>query len=262
MKRMLFLLCVSSASVFAGWTVLEDCRLTENQANDGDSFVVECSQPYRGEKQNRFRLYFVDTAETDSNSDFKKDRLKEQAKYWGSDDPEFALKMGLRAKQTVQRLLCGGFSVYTQGDYAPSMGTPRYYGLIQVKGQWLDEILVEEGLVRIYGKGSDLPDGLDAKDHWRALYTLERAAKFDRRNGWRGTAELEEKTSDVFQPYDTTTSKTAWIYSIQNGRRVTVLSKGVTVTVVALAEENRVRIRFKKNDKVYEGLCYKRNLEL
>jgi hypothetical protein len=170
------------------WVELKNCRLVKNQSNDADSFLVECTEAYRGKTKNRFRLYFVDAAETDANSDFKKDRLTEQAKYWGRDDPDFALKMGLRAEPFVKRLLRGGFSVYTQGECAPTLGAPRYYALVRVKDRWLDEILVEKGLVRIYGKGTDLPDDTAQKTHWSKLHRMERAAKSKGINGWQGTS--------------------------------------------------------------------------
>jgi len=260
-KRILFLLWATATSVFAEWTVLERCHLVENQFNDADSFLVECSDAYRGETKNRFRLYFVDAAETDSNSDFKKERLVKQAEYWGSDDAEFALKMGLRAEQFVKRLLRGGFSVYTQGEYAPTMGVPRYYAMIRVKDRWLDEILVEEGLVRIYGKGTDLPDDTAEKTHWSRLHRMEREIKTARRNGWQGHISDEVEPQTEFIAYDTLTSRDAWIYSVKDGRNVTVIGTGTQVTVTALTDGSRLRIRFKKNDTVYEGFCEKGSLK-
>lgn len=240
----------------AEWTTLRNCRLSENLSNDGDSFVVQLREPYRGREQVRFRLYFVDTAETDANSDFKKERLKEQAAYWESDQPDFALQMGLRAEQSVKRLLRSGFSVFTKGEYAPTMGTPRFYALVEVDGHWLDEWLVKEGLARIYGQGTDLPDGSDAEDHWRTLHRLEREARAAGKNGWRHvTAAAVEPDAEPFKPYDTETRRAAWIYSVKDGRKVMVLPADRTVSVVAEAEASRLRIRFKKDGRVYEGLC-------
>lgn len=264
MKRtFLLLFCALCASAFSEWTVLENCRLVENIFNDADSFVVECPERYRGDMKNRFRLYFVDAAETDRNSDFKKDRLKVQADYWGSDDPNVALQMGMRAGQMVSRLLRGGFTVYTQGEYAPTMGAPRYYALIQVKDRWLDEILVEEGLVRIYGQGTALPGERESKTHWNHLRQLERVAKAERRNAWRNASAetVEEESSPEFEPHDTVTSRNAWIYSIKDGRKITVIAKGTAVSVIGEGKASRMRIRFKKKGKVYEGLCEKKSLD-
>lgn len=262
MKRILLLLCAVSMSVFSDWTVLKNCHLAESESNDADSFLVECDDGFRGETKNRFRLYFVDAAETDRNSDFKRERLKEQAAYWGSDDPDFALQMGLRASQTVSRMLRKGFTLYTQGEYAPTMGAPRYYALLRVKNQWLDEILVSEGLVRIYGNGSTLPDGSDAKGHWRKLHELERIAKEKKMNGWRNASAGSEEISDrtEFERYDTIALRDVWIYSTKDGRKITVIGKGTSVSVIAVEEGSRLRIRFEKNGAVYEGLCEKGSL--
>jgi len=244
------------------WVELKNCKLVENQSNDGDSFVVECATAYRGEAKNRFRLYFVDTAETDANSDFKKERLKEQAAYWENSDPDFAMRMGMRAEQTVKKWMRFGFTVYTQGEYAPSLGAPRYYALIRINDRWLDELLAEEGLVRIYGDGTDLPDGTDEKNHWRKLHELERAARSENRNGWRAASEAAAEVPQVFSPHDAVLKSTAWIYSLKDGRKIFVLGKGTLVTVLAPADNAQMRIRFEKNGKVYEGLCSKRNLDL
>ena len=239
---------------------MEGCKLVRSDSNDADSFLVECAEDYRGETKNRFRLYFVDSAETDANSKFKKDRLLDQATYWGSTDPDFALKMGLRAEQKVKRLLRGGFDVYTQGEYAPTMAAPRYYALVKVKDRWLDEILVEYGLARIYGKGTDLPNETDAKMHWRTLYALERTAKAKHQNGWV-CAVSEKEAPKTFEPHDAVVQSSTWIYSTKDGRRIMMLRTGTIVTVVSPAEGSRIRIRFKKNSKIYEGLCEKSRLK-
>ena len=255
-----FFMTVASA-LAADWVELKNCRVVENSSNDADSFVVEGSEPFRGEKQNRFRLYFVDAAETDANSKFKKDRLKEQADYWGSQNLEDALRMGLRAEQFVKRLLRGNFSVHTQGEYAPTMGRPRYYAMVRIKDRWLDEILVEEGLVRIYGKGAKLPDGTAAKTHWRKLYALERASKTRSLNGWHNGADAADSEEPVeFDPHDAKTIRTTWIYSSKTGQKVTALPKGTVVSVLAPSAQGRFRVRFEKSGKVYEGLCEKKSL--
>src|SRR5882762_9843309 len=72
------------------WIVLENCRMTSNQANDGDSFHVSV-----GGKQYMFRLYFVDAPETDA-ADPK--RLTEQAKHFGVTVPQ-VIEIGEAAKR-------------------------------------------------------------------------------------------------------------------------------------------------------------------
>ncbi|MFA7256631.1 MAG: hypothetical protein WC047_03550 [Kiritimatiellales bacterium] len=264
MNRAFILLFAAAFTAQAEWTMLKNCKLVENQSNDGDSFVVQCSTPYRGEIQNRFRLYFVDTAETDANSDFKRDRLKEQAAYWGGDNPDFALQIGLRAEQSVKKWLRGGFTVYTQGEYAPSMGAPRYYAMVRVNDRWLDEMLVEEGLARIYGDDTELPEGVSADSHLRRLYELERAARTAGLNGWRYAGKPEPSASpppENFVRHDAVLVRDAWIYSTKDGTKVMALLKGTPVSVLAPNGDSRFRIRFERNGKVYEGLCEKGNLE-
>lgn len=180
---LLCLFCVR-CSADADWVRLEHCRFVDAAYNDADSFIVHTSRSFRGRKENRFRLYFVDAPETDMDSDFKQKRLREQAMYWGRDDPDVALQMGRRADRIVRRLLRGRFTVYTKGETAPTMGMPRYYALVRIDDRWLGEQLVEQGLARIYGKGTDLPDGHSEPMHWSRLKQLAREAKKTGRNGW------------------------------------------------------------------------------
>lgn len=260
--RQIFLLMTIAVSAGADWTVLKNCKLVENQFNDGDSFVIQSAVPYRGELQNRFRLYFVDTAETDANSDFKRERLKEQADYWGSDRPDFALQMGLRAEQSVKKWMRGGFIVYTQGAYAPSLGAPRYYAMVRIQNRWLDDMLVEKGLARIYGSDTELPEGISADSHLKHLHNLERAARAEGINGWRYAVKAEPAPVEetVFKRHDAVLVCDAWIYSTHDGSKVAALLKGTQVSVMAPDGDTRFRIRFKRNGTVYEGLCEKGNL--
>jgi hypothetical protein len=91
---------------------------------------------------------------------------------------------------------------------------------------------------------------------------LEQAAKADRRNAWQGSVSEEVVTETEFVPHDTLTSRDAWIYSIKNGRKITVIPKGTAVSVVGEEKASQMRIRFEKNGQVYEGLCEKKSLEL
>ena len=72
------------------WTVLENCRLIANPANDGDSFHVSA-----GAKEYIFRLYLVDAPETD---EMTPGRLVQQAKYFGITVPQ-AIEVGQAAKE-------------------------------------------------------------------------------------------------------------------------------------------------------------------
>ena len=61
-QRLLFFLlsCVAVARADEQWVTYKDCRYLPNAANDGDSFHVRAAG-----KEYIFRLYFVDTPETD-----------------------------------------------------------------------------------------------------------------------------------------------------------------------------------------------------
>jgi hypothetical protein len=72
------------------WTMLENCRLIANPANDGDSFHVSA-----GANEYIFRLYLVDAPETD---EMTPGRLVEQAKYFGISVPQ-AIEVGRAAKE-------------------------------------------------------------------------------------------------------------------------------------------------------------------
>ena len=76
---------------------------------------------------------------------------------------------------------------------------------------------------------------------------------------WSGAAR-EKEDPKLFEPYDAVVQRSTWIYSPEDGRRIVMLRTGTTVRVVSPADGSRMRIRFKKNGKVYEGLCEKGRL--
>jgi hypothetical protein len=57
----LALLCLASLALANDWQTLHNCRLIDNESNDGDSFHAEAD----GEER-IFRLYFADTPEAES----------------------------------------------------------------------------------------------------------------------------------------------------------------------------------------------------
>ena len=66
---------ISDVAGHGKWVTMENCTLVTNASNDGDSFHVRVKR-----KEYIFRLYFVDSPETDATL---ADRLDEQAKYFG-----------------------------------------------------------------------------------------------------------------------------------------------------------------------------------
>ncbi len=166
------------------WQVYEDAVLLDNPANDGDSFHVRCNN-----HEYIFRLYFVDTPETD---DKYKDRVQAQADYFGISVKQ-TLKIGHEAAVFTRRKLSHHkFTVYTKKEDARGNSRlRRYFAMIKVDGEWLSSLLVEEGYVRIYGMKTDLPD--HGKTMWRYvknLKHLEWKAKKARKGAWKMSNKL------------------------------------------------------------------------
>ncbi|MGV3531918.1 MAG: thermonuclease family protein [Chthoniobacteraceae bacterium] len=160
------------------WERLDGCRFLPHSGNDGDSFHVV----HQG-KEYIFRLYFVDAPESD---DTYGERTAAQAKYFGITSAE-AVKLGESARTfTRKRLERGKFTVWTRWrDALGRSKLPRYYAMVKVGDNDLGELLVSNGLVRIYGTRVALPDGRDSRTYLRILDQLEQEAKGRRLGGWR-----------------------------------------------------------------------------
>ena len=158
------------------WATL-DCVYLGDKSNDGDSFLVQC-----GRERFFVRLYFVDAPET--SMDFP-DRVRQQYEYFGVTLDELT-RAGLIAQDYVQRVLASRrFAVHTRKAFAQGRSKhTRYYGLVQVEGRYLHEILLEEGLARNRGSAVVLPTGEKAKAHVRALQAIEDRARAFRKGVW------------------------------------------------------------------------------
>ncbi len=158
------------------WSTLEGCSLVPHANNDGDSFHVKC-----GGDAFVLRLYFVDAPETHL---LYPERTREQAEHFGAtlDD---TLKAGAKARSYVREALKGNFTVVTRKASAPGRAKdPRYYGMVQVAGRNLDEILVLAGLARAKGVAASVP-GEKARAHAERLQLLEAQAKEKGRGLWK-----------------------------------------------------------------------------
>lgn len=156
------------------WERLKNCRLIENESNDGDSFHVE----HQGTEY-IFRLYFADTPESEIDSRVA-DRVAEQAAHFGVTQEE-SLKWGHAAKKFSEKALRRPFTVVTR--FQKAMGASklqRYYAVILPEDGNTDlaEMLVEAGLARAYGQVVDAPKGKGMADYKR----MEKRA----RNGQMG----------------------------------------------------------------------------
>jgi endonuclease YncB( thermonuclease family) len=166
---------------------LRGCTLVAHRNNDGDSFHVATPDG----KQQEFRLYFVDAPESalkkyrDGNSN--EERLRFQAEYFGRLSQGQTTEVGQRAKKWTAKVLGREpFTVYTRGEKV--YDGPRLYCFVSVQDggteRWLHELLVEQGLARIYTKGAKMPDGTNPGAQEKHLHALERTAKREKRNGW------------------------------------------------------------------------------
>ena len=177
----------------AEWTTLKDCELVAGGYGDGDSFHV-----HSGSREMILRLYFVDTPETDERFP---DRLKEQADYFGVTVPE-VLRLGEKAAQFARKTLGGRFTVVTQKqDARGASHEPRYYGFVLLEDGRTNyaELLVENGLARVFGAAASRPDGPDANEEWQRLKRLESKAKAGKVGGWRGKKAAGNSNDDFFQ---------------------------------------------------------------
>ena len=174
----IFMLAASATTCVArgSWVSLPNCRYLLKRANDGDSFHVSVSG-----KEYIFRLYFVDTPETDTEF---RERVEEQAKYFGLTVGE-TVKLGELAKVYTREKLSSPFVVRTRWEDAMGRSRlPRFYAIVQTNNGDLGEQLVENGLARIHGRSAS-PEGItSARQEWQRLTRLERKAKQEKVGGW------------------------------------------------------------------------------
>ena len=149
----------------------KNARLLDNPNNDGDSFFVEVEN-----KQLLIRLYFVDCPEISANSSVDAQRVQEQLRYFGLDDPLLVVKYGDEAQKFTEDALSESFTVHTTFATAPGRSTEgRIYAFITTsKGQDLGEMLVESGLARVHGVGRTTPNGLSKKKRTQSLMICSR----------------------------------------------------------------------------------------
>ena len=158
------------------WILLENCRLIENPANDGDSFHASS-----GEKEYLFRLYMVDAPETD---EIKPGRLVEQAKYFAITVPQ-AIEVGRTAKEFAREKLSKPFTVFTRmSDAMGSSNVERVYAFVQTKDGDLGEQLVRNGLARNYGFKAAPPGLKSSRQEVEKLQQLEDEARQEKIGGW------------------------------------------------------------------------------
>jgi endonuclease YncB( thermonuclease family) len=177
---------VPAGETAGGFERLVGCRLLPARSNDGDSFRVGHSG---GEVT--LRLYYVDAPESYLDPQgFNRDRLAHQGRYFGGLAAAETIDVGLEAKSFARRLLTEHpFEVFTAWE--PVYDSGRHYGFVRFtgggpEGRYLSELLVENGLARIYTKGTDTPDGRSRREYQEHLGGLEKSAKAAGAGGWGG----------------------------------------------------------------------------
>lgn len=159
------------------WSILNACRYLPDQSNDGDSFLVQC-----GREKFYVRLYFVDAPEADMSFP---ERVRQQYEYFGVTLDELT-RAGARARDLVRNTLSQRpFVIHTRRSFAQGRSkSTRYYGLVQIDGRYVHEILLSEGLARNKGTIVGLPTGEKARAHASALQGLEDRARLGRKGVW------------------------------------------------------------------------------
>jgi endonuclease YncB( thermonuclease family) len=153
----------------------DGCVLSPDEWTDGDSFRVRLPDG----RLETFRLYFVDTTESRTRGK----RSDEQAAYFGLTRAG-AVKLGKEAKVFTAAALERRFTIQTR--WRRVFGPTRYYAVVfTADGKDLAELLVRNGLARIYGTRTPLPDGKDSRTYLATLRGLEQQAKSAGLGGWR-----------------------------------------------------------------------------
>jgi endonuclease YncB( thermonuclease family) len=160
------------------FVTLADAQLVEDAGNDGDSFKIA----HEG-GEHVLRLYFVDCPEKRLYP-LVKNRLKDQAAYFGGLSIPQTESLGLEAKAYTEKLLIERrFKIQTRWESV--YGSARSYALVFFDdGEELSEKLVKAGLCRIHTKGTWMPDGRREYDFENHLRALEHEAKAAQRGAW------------------------------------------------------------------------------
>lgn len=178
---LLFMACAQAAALPAEpWRKIDGCQWKADRWNDGDSFHVVTGDTGR---EIVARLYFVDTPEAETGY---RDRLDEQAAYWGITR-EQATVIAHEAAAFTEKRLAAPFTVWTR--WRSALGRSAlgrvYCIIVTADGRDLNELLVEHGLARLYGTRTALFDGRDSRTYLARLNDLEAAAKRGRVGAWR-----------------------------------------------------------------------------
>ena len=166
------------------YVVLTEVTLMEDQANDGDTFLLKTP-----EGAHRFCLYFVDTVETDGG---QPEAARDMAGYFEFDSEEPLRALAVEALNFSLRLLrASAFRVVTRWE--KSAEENAYFAFIYLKdpdtGDFINlaQWLVRYGLARIVPCERDQPEGdrgLSAARFREILIEEEARSKAEAHGAW------------------------------------------------------------------------------
>lgn len=184
------------------WVEHDEVELAEERQTDGDSFGMWIKTPKGNRTLRTYRLYGVDSPESDAKDRVLAGRIAEQAKWFGCK-PEEIPAMGKKAAAFTEKLLRRGKPrIITRGVFGQKVDkspgrNQRYYALVEVtaadgKRRMLHELLLEAGYARAYGTPAAWPpEEEDRRGEKEAcerfmedLKRLERAAKREKAGVW------------------------------------------------------------------------------
>jgi endonuclease YncB( thermonuclease family) len=146
-----------------------------------------------GTNEFTLRLYFVDTPEATLTYP---ERTRQQSEHFGITLDE-TLKAGAEASERTRELLQEPFVVRTRWASAAGRGREtRYYGLVEVGGKNLAEVLVGEGLAQAKGVAPNLPSGEKAAAYMKRLEGLEAGARQKRLGAWT-TSDVQKTKGET-----------------------------------------------------------------
>jgi endonuclease YncB( thermonuclease family) len=178
----------SHAAESKSWVTLTNCQYVATKDGDGDSFRVHSDT-------NEFilRLYYVDAPEATLTYP---ERVRQQSEHYGITLDE-RLKAGAKARERVSELLREPFLVRTRWASAAGRGREtRYYGIVEVGGKSLAELLVSEGLAQTKGVAPNLPSGEKASAYMKRLEDLEGEARQKRVGAWASAREKKKEKDE------------------------------------------------------------------
>ena len=206
MKKYLLLVlffagCLTLPLSAAELVSINNVTLVEADLNDGDSFKVNADG-----RELHLRLYYVDCLETTYNSKPVLERIREQQRHFGLEDPHDVVRYGEQATDYVKEVLSQPFTIYTSYAQAPGRSAlVRYYAFIETHdGHDLGHLLIEQGLARIHGKTRPSPDGVPSHTVLEELQDLRIIALLNRAGIWQSTqpgilAEMRERQREEAQ---------------------------------------------------------------